>query len=111
MYKSFFASMLFLLGSLPASADGAKCTEMGTNGMVTMLLCPTDLDDEVLAEEGRIACGDRKPCGAWLWTDAAAIPETAPANHDDLPESAIQSAIAVWVNESGNLITIRRSEK
>ena len=54
-------------GALPALAEDAApaCEKKGENGMVTMLLCPEGLSQEQMAAEGRAACGDRKPCGAW----------------------------------------------
>jgi len=84
------------------------CELKGTNGMVTMLLCPDGLEIEALAEEGRIACDGRKPCGAWIWTDVDAIPEEVPDSHDKLPKESIQQALAIWVNEKENLIALTK---
>lgn len=94
-----------------SAQDERKCELRGTNEMVTLLLCPAGLSDEALATEGQIACDGRKPCGAWIWVNEADVPEAVPARHDELTAEAIQSSIAVWVNETDNLVTIRRSAK
>ncbi len=82
------------------------CTHEGTNGMVTMLLCPENMTVEDYAEEGRAACGERKPCGAWIWTDMGLVPEEAPDSHDKLPKESIQGSKAIWMNELDQLITL-----
>ena len=78
--------------------------------MVTMLLCPAELEAEAYAAAGQDACGSRMPCGAWIWIDEAAIPAEAPGSHDELPRSSVQSAVAVWVNEKSELILLERNE-
>lgn len=99
--------------ALPVSAvaqESPACTEKGTNGMVTMLLCPEGLDEADLAAEGRAVCGARKPCGAWIWTDAAMIPANAPDSHDKLPKEAVRNAVAIWVNEAEQLISVTQDK-
>ncbi|WP_135504602.1 hypothetical protein [Roseovarius aestuariivivens] len=95
----------------PALADedyAPVCELKGTNGMVTMLLCPEGLQPETLAQEGKAACDGRKPCGAWVWTDASAIPEEAPDAHDKLPKASVQQALAIWMNEAEQLISLAK---
>ena len=79
--------------------------------MVSMLLCPEGLEPDVLAEEGKIACDGRAPCGAWVWTDAAAIPAEAPDAHDKLPKESVQQAIAIWVNDNSELMMLKKAAK
>lgn len=92
------------------AADGyvPVCEIKGSNGMVTMLQCPEGLDAAAYAEEGRIACEGRAPCGAWIWIDEAAIPEVAPVSHDKLPKESIREAVAIWVNDNSELMMFEK---
>ncbi len=97
--------------AMPAMAQDevytAVCEAKGANGMVAMLLCPEGLTIAEYAKEGKFLCQDTKPCGAWIWTDAAHIPEEVPDAHDKLPKESVQNAIAIWMNELDQLITIQ----
>lgn len=84
------------------------CELKGENGMVSMLLCPEGLEAEAYAAEGRIACEGRAPCGAWIWTNAEAIPAEAPDAHDKLPKESVQQAIAIWVNDTAQLMMLQK---
>jgi len=101
--------------ALPATAQEAAenpvCQVMGENGMVTLLLCPEGLNQELLASEGVAACNGRLPCGAWIWTDATMVPAEAPDSHDKLTQAAVRSAIAIWVGERSQLIQLQKVEK
>ncbi|MEP1200456.1 hypothetical protein [Tateyamaria sp.] len=87
--------------------DAAQCVHKGTNEMVTMLLCPEGLDREMLVMEGKLVCGDRKPCGAWIWVREEDLPLEAPDSHDKLTEQQITSSLGVWMNEHDQLVTIQ----
>ncbi|MFC4671155.1 hypothetical protein ACFO5X_21575 [Seohaeicola nanhaiensis] len=91
-----------------ALAQDSQCEERGTNGMVTLVLCPQGSPVEVFQAAGSAACGERMPCGAWIWTDAADVPETAPDSHDKLTQSQVQSAKAIWINEKKQLIVLEK---
>ncbi len=108
-------ALLLALGPGAASAQDtdtpelpAGCEMRGTNGMVTAVLCPAGLAGEDWKAAGEAACADRRPCGAWIWDDAAAIPATLPDSHDALPVEAITAAVAIWVAEDQSLITLER---
>lgn len=115
MRKTLLASALCGAGmAFPALADedaAPVCEHKGTNGMVTMLLCPEGLELEKLANEGKAACDGRMPCGAWIWTDASFIPEEAPDAHDKLSQESVQNALAIWVNEDQKIITLERTAR
>jgi len=100
--------------ALPATAQEAAenpvCQVMGENGMVTLLLCPEGLSQELLASEGVAACTGRLPCGAWIWTDATMIPAEAPDSHDKLTKAEVKSATAIWVAEQSKLIQLNKIE-
>ncbi|MGB5559137.1 MAG: hypothetical protein WBN04_14145 [Paracoccaceae bacterium] len=97
------------VGAQDSGADAAaesQCTVGDTNGMVTLVLCPPGLDQEALKTAGEAACGERMPCGAWIWVDEAKMPEVAPDSHDKLTQEQITAAAAIWVNEAKQLITL-----
>ena len=107
---SLLAPVGVLMAAVPAMAQEdytPVCEGKGTNGMVSMLLCPDGLSEDHLANEGRAICAERKPCGAWVWTDAAFVPLEAPDAHDKLPKESVKNALAIWVNESEQLISLK----
>lgn len=86
------------------------CEGKGSNGMVSMLLCPEGLDSEALANEGRAICQEREPCGVWVWTDASFVPDEVPDAHDKLPKESVRNALAIWVNEAEQLISLKEAK-
>ena len=106
------AALLLGLGPAVAHAQGAElpggCTEQGSNGMVTAVLCPAGLAAEDWRAAGDAACNGRLPCGAWIWDDAAHVPAPLPDSHDALGVEAITAAVAIWVAEDQSLITLER---
>ena len=77
-----------------------------TNELVTVVFCPPGLSQTALRDAGVQACGTRKPCAAWIWDDPARAPATTPPTPTDMSPEQIAAAVAVWVNESNQLITI-----
>ncbi len=113
MLKGFFAAVpvFMVMTSVPAAAQDdytPVCEGKGSNGMVSMLLCPEGLNEDELAKEGRAICQERKPCGAWVWTDAAFIPLEAPDEHNKLPKESVRNALAIWVNEAEQLVSLTK---
>lgn len=100
---------LMVCGTAAAQDQPRQCETRGTNGMVTLVLCPEGLSNEDMAREGKLACGDRKPCGAWFWSDEAMVPAEAPASHDKLPPESIRASNGVWMNEMDQLVTLQKS--
>jgi hypothetical protein len=110
MFGRATLALLLALGPAAAAADEmpAACEARGHAGMVTLVLCQPGLEVEVWKAAGDAACDGRLPCGAWIWDYAAHLPQTVPERHDDLPEPAILSAVAIWVAEDQSLITLER---
>ncbi len=94
-------------GSVMAQEE-ASCEARGHNGMVTLVLCEPGLDEVAWKDAGVAACGDRLPCGAWIWEDESAMPAEAPDSHDKLEPEQVQSAVAIWVSEQEQLLTLRK---
>lgn len=96
------------LTSTVLAEDWTACEAKGTNGMVTVVLCPPGLDDEAWQQAGRAACGERKPCGAWIWDDVETLPGDIPDSHDKLAPEDVRNARAVWMNERQELYLIEK---
>lgn len=109
--RRFLAGLALGMGMLPTLASGepaGQCSSEGSNGMVTAVLCPTGLDEAAWQEAGKAACGDRMPCGAWIWDDTANLPAEIPDSHDKLPGDSVKTALAIWMNERDQLIVIAK---
>lgn len=105
-FKLFALGAVLAASASPALAQDNTCEAKGTNGMVTLVLCPPGLDQDAWKAAGEAACGLRKPCGAWIWDEATKVPVFVPDRHDKLPKEAVQSAKAIWVNEQQSLMVI-----
>ena len=63
----------------------------------------------LMIPDGRCQLGMRKPCGAWIWDDVKNMPALAPDSHDKLSKAQVSSAVAIWVNEKQELITLEKT--
>ena len=104
--KLFALSVVIATSASPVFAQDNTCEAKGTNGMVTLVLCPPGLDQEAWKAAGEAACGTRKPCGAWIWDEVSNVPLITPDSHDKLPKNAVRSAKAIWVNEQESLMVL-----
>ena len=112
-YRKFLAVAFVASVTTPAIAEdeyAPVCEHKGSNGMVTMMLCPEGLKLEQLAKEGQMVCGDRKPCGVWIWENEADVPDEAPNSHDKLTEKQITSSRGVWMHEHQQFIEISEQQ-
>jgi len=82
------------------------CQTGDFRNFTAIVLCPADLNQEQWRDAGADACGDRKPCAAWIWTNEEIMPAEAPETPEDFSQEQIVNAVAIWVNEDQNLITI-----
>lgn len=102
------------LGAIAADsvpAGSATCSVIDRSNAVALLACPGGLSHEDLRQAGTAACHPIVQCHAWVWTDRSKIPGKAPENEADIPESARAHAVAIWVNESQGLVTLRRKSR
>ena len=108
-----FCAGASLCAGMAMAQDKAEnaCEAGGRNGMVATVACPAGLDEDAWKAAGVAACGEELPCGAWIWEDAALLPEDVPARHDELSEAQITTAVAIWVAENQQLILIGREAK
>lgn len=108
IFRPILLSLALVPITAAVSAQETSCEGQGSNGMVTVVLCPPGLDIEAWKTAGIAACEDREPCGAWIWDDVAMIPVDIPERHDQLPAESVQSAKAIWVNETTELMILEK---
>lgn len=106
IFRSFAIVATLAALSAPAEAETNMCETIGSNGMVSLVLCPPGLEPEAWRGAGLAACEGRAPCGAWIWDDVAAMPESAPASHDKLSPEQVRAAKAIWVNDKNELMIL-----
>jgi hypothetical protein len=98
-------------GAESVPAGSATCSVIDRSKAVALLACPAGLSNEALREAGTAACHPIAQCHAWVWSDRSKVPGKAPEKDADIPESARAHAVAIWVNESQGLVTLRRKSR
>lgn len=103
------ATSVLALGH-PAASHAAQndCTVKSRNSAVVLMHCKANLEDKVWAAAAKAACEPGKACNVWIWEDPSKIPLTAPETDADLPKSATGAAVAVWINDSANLMKLKK---
>lgn len=91
-----------------AAAASDNCTITSRSSAVVLMHCKANLDDKAWVEAAKAACEPGKACNVWIWEDLGKIPEKAPKIDTDLPKSATGAAVAVWINDSANLIKLKK---
>lgn len=89
-------------------AQQADCTVTSRSDAVVLMHCKAGLDDKAWVKAAKAASEPGKACNVWIWEDLSQIPVMAPKVDTDLPKSATGTAVAVWINDSGNLIKLRK---
>lgn len=106
--------MGFLLLTSTAAASVAEnpeaaqsdCSVLAGEEFIRVVLCPPGLSAEALSVAGREACGALERCNAWIWDDADRIPDYNPKQDADIKPDDAGSAVAVWANDSEQLLLI-----
>lgn len=109
--KSLSLATSALVMASPVSAAAAasdSCTVTARSSAVVLMHCKANLDDKAWVAAAKAACEPGKACNVWIWEDLSKIPEKAPAIDTDLPKSATGAAVAVWINDSANLIRLKK---
>ena len=94
----------------PAAATAAQndCTVKSRSDAVVLMHCKAGLKDAAWVAAAKAACEPGKPCNVWIWEDPSKIPAAAPKTDTELPKSATGAAVAVWINDIANLITLKK---
>jgi hypothetical protein len=90
------------------AAAPADCTVKARSDKVVLMHCKANLEDKALAEAAKAVCEPGKACNVWIWDDLAKMPTAAPKTDAELPKSATGAAVAIWVNDSANLMTLKK---
>ena len=79
-----------------------------SSGTVVIIVCDTEPDQIKWRDAGVGACAGKAECNAWFWLDRAVAPKSAPISDGEIPRAAVNAARAVWVNETQQLILLRK---
>jgi hypothetical protein len=95
-------------GASGANANPSECVVKSRSEGVVLMHCKTNLEDKAWVEAAKAACQPGKACNVWIWDDLARMPTTAPKTDAELPKSATGAAVAVWINDSGSLMKLKK---
>jgi hypothetical protein len=96
----------------PVTASPASsCAVKTRSDHVVIMVCPPGMNRDDWQSAGKSACEADKRCNVWIWDDAGKAPDAAPATDDVLPKKLTAVAVAVWVNDSRNLIILSRARE
>ena len=108
MQSARVISALLALTAWPALAQTGQCQVKDSSAAVMLMVCPQGAGPQVWRAAGQHACAARKDCNVWIWEDAADVPAKAPATDADLPKDRTAKAVAIWVQQSQDLVTLKR---
>lgn len=114
MFCRNFLQVVCLLGlaqpsfSQPQKAAG-DCTIKARSDAVVILVCPAFSKAEVWRRAGEAACETKQVCNAWVWDDSAKAPDKAPKIDSQLSKINSVEAVAIWVNDSKSLMTLKKA--
>ncbi len=91
------------------AAAPADCTVKARSETVVLMHCKANLDDKILAKAAKAACEPGKTCNVWIWDDLSKMPAAAPKTDTELPKTATGAAVAVWINDSASLMTLKKT--
>ena len=106
--------MLAVAGSAAAEVatpGKSQCSLRDAEGSIRVLICPPGLDQQAYRIAGQEACGARLMCNAWIWDSADKAPKNVPKQDSEIDPKAAGDAVAVWANDTKQLMLIRRVPK
>lgn len=101
--------MLMQLGYAQPAKLAGECAIKARSPAVVILVCPPHSDATTWRVAGGLACEARHFCNAWIWDDDASAPDKAPATDAELSKIDSRAAVAVWVNDSQSLMTLKKA--
>ena len=111
IHRIFCVSFLALIFSCNVTAETpqetGQCSILDRSDAVIIMVCSTE-EAETWQKAGKEACGLKQLCNAWIWDDEAKAPKVAPKTDADIPKANTSQAVAVWVNDSKMLMTLRQ---
>ena len=107
-----FTPVLLVLAAGPAlslaQAQPAACQVKDSSAAVVLMVCPPGTNAQAWRAAGLQACATRKDCNVWIWDDAADVPAKSPVTDADLPKDRTAKAVAIWVQQTQDLVTLKR---
>ena len=73
-----------------------------------IVVCMPGLDQATWHRVGKETCGTLAQCNVWIWNDADKAPEKAPEKDTDLTKEQVRDAVAVWINDTGQMMLLHR---
>jgi hypothetical protein len=89
----------------------SQCSVRSAEGSIRVLICPPGLEQQAYRDAGQEACGDQVKCNAWIWDSADRVPKYVPKQDSDIDPKVASEAVAVWANDSKQLMLIRHASK
>ena len=84
---------------LKQAYSASQCEHRPMGRLIVVVICPPGLGEEEWRMAGQLACSSRRPCNAWIWDDPAKSPTRSPP----MTDAQVNSAVAVWINNTGTL--------
>lgn len=108
IFRISFLALIFS-GNVTAETleQTAQCRILDRSDAVIIMVCSTQ-EAEDWQKAGKEACGLKQLCNAWIWDDEANAPKVAPITDAEIPKVNSVQAVAVWVNDSKMLMTLRQ---
>ena len=113
-----FVGRLVLMVAVAGSAAAedaqprkSQCSVRDAEESIRVLICPPGLDQQAYRVAGQEACGARLMCNAWIWDSADKAPKNVPKQDSEIDPKAAGDAVAVWANDTKQLMLIRRVPK
>ncbi len=89
----------------------SACAVTDRSRQVRVLICDPGQNREVWQVAGATACAGETLCNAWIWDDRDRAPAKAPRVDAGLTAAQSRSAVAVWINDSGQLVIIKAAKR
>ena len=103
----FAASALAALAPAQAQQVADTCTVKDSAQTVVLMVCAPNAGAHKWQAAAQAACGKRLACNVWIWDDATQVPAKAPVNDADMPKDRTAKAVAIWVHDVKNLVTLK----
>jgi hypothetical protein len=116
-YSRLFSLVILMASAWQVHAEGDQnvnsqdCHLTSGSQLVKIVVCSPGLVKEAWQQAGQEACGTQSRCNVWIWDEAKKAPESAPEVDKDLTEDQARDAVAVWVNDSKQLVLLEAVTK
>jgi len=93
-------------------ANASQCEVTGSTENVVIVVCSPSADQAAWQAVGEQACSEANGiCNVWIWDDIEKAPTEAPVSDSDMSKDLTSQAVAIWVNDSKNLVVIKQTDQ